>query len=119
LRAALSDGYWQVQKEAIAALGRLRAAAAASDLLRFLEHEMSDMRRAAAYALGDIGATQAIPALRALAADPDIEVRKAATRAVEALQRIEASEATAAPHPEKPLPAQLGNDAVKRSTHQV
>jgi HEAT repeat protein len=76
-----------VQKEAIGALGRLSAAAAGSDLLPFLTSEMSDLRRAAAYALGDIRAPEAKVALRALATDPDVEVRKAASRALEAIEQ--------------------------------
>jgi len=85
LRDALRDAYWQVQKEAIASLGRLFASSAAPEISAFLLSTRSEMRRAAAYALGDLCAESAVEGLRALSEDPDIEVRKAAFRALDAI----------------------------------
>ena len=45
------------------------------------------MRRAAAQALGELRAARATAALRALSQDTDVEVRKAAARALEAIGR--------------------------------
>jgi len=53
--------------------------------LPFLESELADLRRAAAYALGELKAPRASEALRKLSSDPDIEVRKAAARALSAI----------------------------------
>jgi len=63
----------------------LRAAAAAPALAPLLRSEVADVRRAVAGALADVGAIEAAPALRDLASDPDVEVRKTAARALEAL----------------------------------
>jgi HEAT repeat protein len=57
-----------------------------SEIVDFLSSDKSDLRRAAAYALGDMRASEAAEALRRLASDPDIEVRKAAARALEAME---------------------------------
>jgi HEAT repeat protein len=74
-----------VQKEAIAALGRLRALAGVPELLSFLKSDVAELRRSAAYALGEIRTPLASAALRELADDVDIEVRKAAARALAAI----------------------------------
>jgi HEAT repeat protein len=74
-----------VQKEAATALARLHASAATSHLIGLLAAGFPDVRRAAAAALGDIGAQEALPALRALVDDPDVEVRKAVERAVQTI----------------------------------
>ena len=52
-------------------------------LLGLLGHAHPDIRRTAAAALGAIGAVEAAGALAALGADTDIEVRKAASHALD------------------------------------
>ncbi|HEX3769423.1 MAG TPA: HEAT repeat domain-containing protein, partial [Polyangiaceae bacterium] len=54
-------------------------------LLSLLESDVPDVRRAGAEALGELRTASAGPRLRGLLADADIEVRKAATRALEIL----------------------------------
>jgi HEAT repeat protein len=81
---ALSDEHWEVMKEAIVSLGSLRTPIS-GELRRFFRHELADVRLAAAVAAGQIGSADLESDLRALAADPDTGVRKAAFRA---LQRV-------------------------------
>jgi HEAT repeat protein len=80
--AALDDPYWQVVKEALVALGKIRAAAPAP-LLKLLGHSYSEIRKVAAVTLGAMGVLEAVDGLTALAEDDDIEVRKAASRALD------------------------------------
>ncbi|MGE5492442.1 MAG: HEAT repeat domain-containing protein [Actinomycetota bacterium] len=83
---ALDDAAWEVRLKAANALGGVRAAAALPALIANLAHPISNVRKEVANALGAIGDPGAIAALRdALEADRDIEVRKAAQRALEAL----------------------------------
>jgi len=82
LIAALEDPYWQVIKEAAAGIATLRVSAP-KPLLGLLGHAHPDIRRTAAAALGAIGAVEAAGALAALGADTDIEVRKAASHALD------------------------------------
>jgi HEAT repeat protein len=49
------------------------------------------LRKAAAYALGDLRAPAAVSALAVLGDDPDVDVRKAASRALEAIRLASAS----------------------------
>jgi HEAT repeat protein len=87
LRAALADAYWQVRKEAAAALGQLEARdpEVVPALSALLDSELSELRRTAATALGMLKASAVVERLRALERDPDIEVRKAAARALLAI----------------------------------
>jgi NitT/TauT family transport system substrate-binding protein len=89
LVAATNDSHWQVVKAAAAALGSLKASLASVEaapaLLHLLESDVPDVRRAGAQALGDLRTRAAGPRLRSLLGDADIEVRKAATRALELL----------------------------------
>src|SRR5688572_4140988 len=57
-----------------------RPPAALAQATRALRIETAHLRRAAAYALSEVGATQALTPLRALASDPDIEGRTAGAR---------------------------------------
>jgi HEAT repeat protein len=83
---ALADPYPQVKKEAIGSLGRLAAVALVPELLAFLKSDVADLRCAAAYALGEIRAPRAVPSLRELTGDPDVQVRKAAIAALDAIR---------------------------------
>jgi HEAT repeat protein len=47
---------------------------------------VADVRRAAATALGELGARQAVEPLRALTADADVEVKKTALRTIARLE---------------------------------
>jgi len=78
---ALGDEAWQVVKEAAAGVGQQRVAAV-EPLMRLLSHAHSDIRKNAAVALGAIAALEAVGSLTALAHDDDVEVRKAASRAL-------------------------------------
>jgi len=51
-------------------------------LVRLLRHAHADIRKNAATALGAIGALEAVNRLTALTNDDDVEVRKAASRAL-------------------------------------
>ena len=83
---ALDDAAWEVRLKAANALGSLRAQGALHGLVANLAHPISNVRKEVANALGAIGDQGAITALReALEVDRDIEVRKAAQRALEAL----------------------------------
>jgi HEAT repeat protein len=82
LVAALEDPYWQVIKEAAAGIAQLRVCAP-KPLLGLLGHAHPDIRRTAAAALGAIGAVEAAEPLAALNTDTDIEVRKAASHALD------------------------------------
>jgi HEAT repeat protein len=56
-------------------------------LIDLLSSDNADLRKASAGALGEIRASRAVTGLRALSHDPDVEVRKAAVRALEAIGR--------------------------------
>ncbi|MCO8169121.1 HEAT repeat domain-containing protein [Pseudomonas sp. 21LCFQ02] len=77
LLGALHDGYWQVRLRATRSLGRLRYGAALSALIETLQHSISNLRKEAALALGELGNPDAIGALQAAEQDGDPEVRKA------------------------------------------
>jgi HEAT repeat protein len=66
--AALKNGQWAVRARAASRLGYMNHAAAIEPLMYALDDESLDVRLAAAHALAQMGATQAVPAiLRALA----------------------------------------------------
>jgi DNA primase len=78
---SLSVPFWQVAKEAVVALGTLRAVEAAPFLIPLPAGANADLRRVSATALGELGAHAAIPALRVLLEDADVEVKKSAALA--------------------------------------
>ncbi|GHU40725.1 hypothetical protein AGMMS50289_02730 [Betaproteobacteria bacterium] len=87
LLRGLDDTAWEVRLKAAQALGRLRAVAAIPTLIAALAHPVSNLRKEAAAALGAIGHSEAVSALeKAARNDPDVEVRKTATRALEAIR---------------------------------
>ena len=62
---ATTDPFGPNRLRAIAALGRLGYPDALNDILPFLESDTFEVRRAAAYALGELGDPRAEPSLRA------------------------------------------------------
>jgi hypothetical protein len=86
LRAALTDAFWQVRLKAVRSLGRLKIAAAMAGIAESLNHPQANLRKEAAFALGEIGDARAIPMLQAVMADPDPEVRKNARWAVQQMR---------------------------------
>src|SRR5256884_8545596 len=78
---SLDDPAWQFVKEAAAGVGQRRVTAVAL-LVHLLRHAHPDIRKNAATALGAIGALEAVNRLTALTHDNDVEVRKAASRAL-------------------------------------
>jgi HEAT repeat protein len=88
----LADGYWQVRLQAARALGRWRAAHAIETIVTLLAHPISNLRKEAALALGEIADTAALPTLRLAETDGDPEVVKAVRIAV---AQIEGSHAAA------------------------
>jgi len=88
LRGSLEDDRWQVRLRAARSLGRLRDITAVSLLIEGLVHTAGNLRKECAIALSEVGDARAVPALRAAAADPDPEVRKAIRLA---LQRLDPS----------------------------
>ena len=74
---ALADGYWQVRLQAARALGRWRAVHAVDALAALFAHPISNLRKEAALALGEIGQAAALPTLRNAQSDGDPEVVKA------------------------------------------
>jgi HEAT repeat protein len=81
LLSRLGDERWEVTKEAILALGKLRIPVS-GQLTRFFSHELADLRIAAATTAGEIGDTTFVPHLKALLGDPDTGVHKTAARAL-------------------------------------
>jgi hypothetical protein len=86
LLKALADDYWQVRLRATRSLGRLRYAPALHGLVLTLGHSISNLRKEAALALGELGDRQALGPLRDAADDGDPEVRKAVRIALVQLQ---------------------------------
>ena len=86
--SALSDPSEQVRLDAVTHLGRSKAQSAVSPLTSTLAGDGSPLvREAAARALGLIGSSQAIPALRKAAlSDSDRDVRHSAQFAIEVVQ---------------------------------
>jgi HEAT repeat protein len=65
---ALADDYWQVRLRATRSLGRLRYVAPALDaLIETLGHRISNLRKEAALALGELNDRGAVAALQAAA----------------------------------------------------
>jgi HEAT repeat protein len=81
-----NDAAWEVRLKAARALGRLRAIEAIPALIAALSHAVANLRKEAAGALGVIAHPCAATALEETARrDTDLDVRKAASRALEAL----------------------------------
>ncbi|MBV8101993.1 MAG: HEAT repeat domain-containing protein, partial [Verrucomicrobia bacterium] len=85
LLKSLDDERWEVAREAIVALGKLRTPVS-EQLTPFFTHELADMRIAAATAAGEIGEAIFVPRLKALLGDPDTGVQKTATRALRQIE---------------------------------
>jgi eukaryotic-like serine/threonine-protein kinase len=85
LSQALFDSHWQVVKEAIYGLAA-SGTELPSPLWPFLEHDSSDIRIAAAVAVGRLGGTAEIIRLEPLLNDLDTGVQKAARRSIEQLR---------------------------------
>jgi HEAT repeat protein len=86
----MEDRYWQVRIRAARSLGRLKAVSAMDVLFVALTHEISNLRKEAAIALGEIGDLRAIPALEAALKDPDPDVRKLTQLALKNIQSANA-----------------------------
>jgi HEAT repeat protein len=85
LVGALCDSHWQVTKEAILGL-RSSTIEVSDNIVPFLKHESTDIRIAAAAALGAVGDSSHIVALQPLLHDPDTGVQKAAQRSIQHLR---------------------------------
>lgn len=74
---ALSDLYWQVRIATVRSLGLLKSRLAVAHLTDNFKHEISNLRKEVALALGEIGTSEAQKLLEQHQNDPDPEVRKA------------------------------------------
>ncbi|WP_367948821.1 HEAT repeat domain-containing protein [Microbacterium sp. NC79] len=83
---ALSNSAWRV-REMAARLVAARNLAATTKLVALLGDEVPRVRAAAATALSTLGSADHIDALRALLKDPEIEVRRATQRSLDALRK--------------------------------
>ncbi|NYH20044.1 HEAT repeat domain-containing protein [Paraburkholderia bryophila] len=86
LIGALADDYWQVRLRAVRALGQMGERAAALPIAALLSNPISNLRKEAALALGELREPATLPALRDALNDADPDVRKAVRIA---LQQIE------------------------------
>ncbi|MNG28266.1 HEAT repeat protein [compost metagenome] len=82
----MGDDYWQVRLRATRSLGRLRFVPALEALIDTLGHRISNLRKEAALALGELNDPRAIAALQGAQDDGDPEVRKAVRIALSQLQ---------------------------------
>ncbi|WP_336960906.1 HEAT repeat domain-containing protein [Acinetobacter pittii] len=74
---AVSDLYWQVRIAAVRSLGLLKSHLAVAHLTDNFKHEISNLRKEVALALGEIGTSEAQKLLEQHQNDSDPEVRKA------------------------------------------
>ncbi|MDN8414755.1 HEAT repeat domain-containing protein, partial [Acinetobacter baumannii] len=74
---ALSDLYWQVRIAAVRSLGLLKSRLAVAHFSDNFNHEISNLRKEVALALGEIGTSEAQNLLEQHQNDSDPEVRKA------------------------------------------
>jgi HEAT repeat protein len=72
----MNDAYWQVRAKSANSLGRLKDFRAVPALGIALTNAMSNLRKEAAAALGEIAHPSARPHLEARIDDPDPDVRK-------------------------------------------
>ena len=72
----MADDAWQVRAKVATALGRIRAVPAIPSLGDALSHQVSNLRKEAAAALGEIAEPSALIFLERSAGDPDPDVRK-------------------------------------------
>jgi HEAT repeat protein len=72
----MNDESWQVRAKAANSLGRICAVPAIPALGAALAHEVSNLRKEAAAALGEIADPTALKFLEPAAGDPDPDVRK-------------------------------------------
>ena len=79
----MADPVWQVRTKVANALGRIRAKAAVEVLGEALGSEVSNLRKEAAAALGEIAEPRAVARLERCADDPDPDVRKLVRWAIE------------------------------------
>ena len=84
--AALDDPYWQVRLRAVRSLGELRDRQAAAPIAALLQHSISNLRKEAALALGELGVAETLPALQGALEDGDPDVRKSARIAITQIQ---------------------------------
>jgi HEAT repeat protein/beta-lactamase regulating signal transducer with metallopeptidase domain len=83
LAGALRDSDGEVRREAVSALGQIRAASAAGALAQALTDSDDEVRAKAAFALGELRSSAAVEPLgKALTADADPEVRQQAAFAL-------------------------------------
>ena len=73
---ALEDPYWQVRVKAARSLGQLKAVSAVHALAPSLLHDISNLRKEAAAALGEIAHSSALSYLEKAEGDPDPDVNK-------------------------------------------
>lgn len=72
----LFDAYWQVRIAVVRSLGLLKSQQALNGLADNFKHDISNLRKEVALALGEIGGAQAEQLLHVHEQDPDPEVRK-------------------------------------------
>ena len=86
LVAALKDSFWQVRVKAARSIGQLKAETAIHALAPSLEHKISNLRKEAAAALGEIAHPDGLPYLVDVEDDPDPDVRKNIRWAIDQIQ---------------------------------
>lgn len=73
---AVSDLYWQVRIAAVRSLGLLKSHLAVAHLTDNFKHEISNLRKEVALALGEIGTAEAQKLLEQHQNDPDLKYEK-------------------------------------------
>lgn len=86
VRSALSNQAWRVREMATRVVATRRVDAR-EQLVKLLADETPRVRASAARALGTVGTADDVEAMSALVKDEDIEVRRSAQQAVEALRK--------------------------------
>ncbi|MBJ9665853.1 HEAT repeat domain-containing protein, partial [Burkholderia gladioli] len=87
LGAALEDPYWQVRLRATRALGLIGERSAGAGIAALLTHAISNLRKEAALALGELRDPAWLEALGAALEDGDPEVRKAVRIAIRQIEQ--------------------------------
>ena len=88
LTETLVDEFWQVRLKAAAALGEIGDESAAEPLIEAFEHPIGNLRREVVQALDALATPKAVPLFRKAAQDSDIDVRKAAERALARTRQV-------------------------------